>query len=452
MKDEEMSAKLEKLIREKYEKKEFDFKDSYWKQYEAQKSAQKRRVIFRWIIPMLAIGIVSFAVYYYLLPSPQVQQDEQALNTTGGAGEDTENIYNTGMATMDQPRLLAFAGDSQKGNELPSIEEKPVVNNKPAHKIEAGPVIDNKTPHPIKPAQTDMPAPEIKVGSGETSIQLQHNFVARKKKKDIEPLPLPETKAAPVEVAEPAHVDLENPEEIIHNGNMTSIEARPLQLFKLPPFPGDTFWKKTESHPALPVKSPGYITVDAGANYFVAGKGAPGNIGMGAGIRYMYPLGTRFSIGSGIMFTMMRYKLPTLSTVSHRYGFGYTTEEQKMQTVSLDYIEIPIELAICFNTRHYISAGMSYNYLLSAGTSITTELQGEVLKMEKAKVFGRPTYINAYDFVFNAGYRYYINNNFSVFAGMHYGLTDISNNALFKNTDVNRNMGIKLMLSYKLSK
>lgn len=489
MKKEELTE-LEKLMQAKLEQKEFEYKDAYWQQFNEQRNGGKRTRMIYWFISLLALlgsTVAAFTYYHAVVGTSGAAQQQEAKQATAVLPDpvvmhnpqltDVNKKPDNNVKTKEQPERndIAQHAKTEPENDLnlqvkeemagTQIGTKTTQKESEPGKTETGTLIsqqsrdmhpDNKIVKKGQPSAASGKQKEItpdegkEVGNADNAQPQATSAIAAGKV--LVPLVNNNDGSRISQTNDQANLAYEN--QINHGfQEMMFIEPKTPNVVKPAVNGCDTCMKKVKDFLAYKKSgSAGYFTIHAGVNYFMSDKQGLSNLGYSAGIHYLYPLGSNLYIGTGLLFSRVRYELPFIQTNIQRYSFGLTRELTRYQTNGLDYVEIPLELGICFNKRHYITAGMAYNQLISAQTYITRSLSGEQNKTSRELEQGKPSYINNNDIVINAGYRYYFNNSISVTAAIHWGLNDITSNTVYQNTEVNNNRGFKLMLGYKLSK
>ncbi len=510
MKNEELTE-LEKIMRAKLEQKEFEFKDSYWQELNKQRGGGKRTRLIYWFISLLALLGTSVVAFSYLgihmgisdttqesisyqekiaKPQPEFSGNVKVKDAT------TENEDQaTQTQTVDSDKEASIAGNNKQtdqGNQKHASQ-----SGIPDQSDKSGPLTERAKQESFKVSRAkttgikkEQPVynNSIPVSQTGSSNQPDKKFLITDEKKpesadagstaEINDRQDEQNGNTPPSKADPANQPGLNKLLITKNNQIPEESVLPVEVGtsenrKLPfgflqvylidakapniPKPSvnecDTCMKKIKDFITYKQeKQPGYFTVVAGANYFTSDKQSLSNLGFTTGINYLYPLRSNIYVGAGLLFSRVRYELPVIQTTVQRYGFGLTVDRTWYKTTSLDYVEIPLELGVCFNKKHYLTAGMAYNQLISAQTFITKSLSGERNQTSGEDERGKPSYIRSNDFVINAGYRYYFNNAISVAACMHWGLFDITNNAAYRQSEVHNNRGFKIMLGYKLSR
>ncbi|MDP1746733.1 MAG: outer membrane beta-barrel protein, partial [Bacteroidota bacterium] len=148
------------------------------------------------------------------------------------------------------------------------------------------------------------------------------------------------------------------------------------------------------------------------------------------------------------------------------YGFGSTSVDKVINTKTLHYAIVPLLFQYHFNDKNAISIGGSISYLVNSKSKVTintTTIAPMVLDsnqtgpVENQTISTQSTETGYYSNAFNKwdaslaiGYRRRISQKFSLAAIANIGLLDVKDNVFFSREMDERNVGLKIIISYNL--
>lgn len=226
----------------------------------------------------------------------------------------------------------------------------------------------------------------------------------------------------------------------------------------------DSIKVATQEKPASPgldgLSSATFLSVDAGANAQLGWKNNGVTEARGItpvlGLGITHAFNQAWSAASGVYYNGIGYlKGDSKTSSSTTYDFGSKTTITTTKPHFLHYIAIPLTIQYHFNDKNAILAGASLSYLLNAKSNMEENItyvrpvdslatENSSIDNSRAKVF------NAFDAAVGIGYRRKISYRFSIIAIASFGLVDIKPNTFFLQNAVERNSGLKLMLTYNL--
>lgn len=132
------------------------------------------------------------------------------------------------------------------------------------------------------------------------------------------------------------------------------------------------------------------------------------------------------------------------------YGFGATNYSRSVTIYQLQYLELPIAATYQINEKSWLKAGVATSYLFNAkGTYQQTIIS------PFSEVREEPIAQNGYQKVFQPidvalmfGYEHSIWNALNIGFNTQFGIIDNSKNARFKNLTTDRNLQMRVYLSY----
>lgn len=172
-----------------------------------------------------------------------------------------------------------------------------------------------------------------------------------------------------------------------------------------------------------------------------------------AGLEIGYSLTPSLSISSGLGYYQRKMNPLALSVTLNEFRFGLNQYQAKISLDQSTWLEVPIKFNYKIREGHYLSAGASASFLLTAKNSISTDLvfsnenaQLENSISEEYKKY-RGFYNNSYSL--QGSYQVYYK-KIGIGVSYHYGLNDLVKDDIIQVTGVNRNSRFSLTLKYSI--
>jgi hypothetical protein len=203
-----------------------------------------------------------------------------------------------------------------------------------------------------------------------------------------------------------------------------------------------------------------FFLIDAGINGqlgwknndVIEGRGVTPVLGLGI----THAFNQTWSFSTGIHYTGIGYlKGDSKTTTATTYDFGSTTTITTTKPRFLHYASVPLTIQYHFNDKNAILAGGSVSYLLNAKSKVEENTTRVGPSIDSISVPGNTTdyytkTFNMFDAAISVGYRRKISSRFSITGIANFGLLDIKRNSFFLQNTVERNCGLKLILSYTI--
>lgn len=189
-----------------------------------------------------------------------------------------------------------------------------------------------------------------------------------------------------------------------------------------------------------------YKMIEAGINYYNPASDITANLNVHFGLKYCFSIAPRLSIVTGLSYSRQHQDKGkrTYNTIS--YGFGENRKTTGINTIRLDYVEVPLSLFYSVKGRHGLMAGFSCNYLVQSADLI--KKANEMSYKEKSS--GHYAAFNRFDVQLHAGYTYTLNSRILISAAYYGGITDVTKNKAFRSNEFNTNKGLRLTFGYQL--
>ncbi|MES2779109.1 MAG: porin family protein [Bacteroidota bacterium] len=187
-------------------------------------------------------------------------------------------------------------------------------------------------------------------------------------------------------------------------------------------------------------RSKGFLTIEGGVNSYNLSS----TVNFHGGLRYYRFISPKFALSTGLTYSRLQQNLDARVYRSVDYSFGQNSNETKITTVRLDYIELPVAAYYNIKGNHYIQAGATLGYAFQSHDLIETN--GSKENSSNGYLDG----INKVDVQFNIGYTLMIQNRYTLSASYYMGLIDVTKNTSFHSDKTDCNNGVRLTIGYKL--
>ena len=214
-----------------------------------------------------------------------------------------------------------------------------------------------------------------------------------------------------------------------------------------------------------------FVSVDAGTNFELGWKypeaSEAGGFNPILGIGITHFINQKLSLLSGVEYGSIAYlKASQKVFTSTTYGFGSTSVDKVINTKTLHYAIVPLLFQYHFNDKNTISIGGSISYLVNAKSKVTINtttiapmvldsnqtgpVENQIISTQSTETGYYSTAFNKWDASLALGYRRRLSQKISVAAIANFGLLDVKDNTFFLRDQFERNVGLKLIISYNL--
>jgi hypothetical protein len=174
------------------------------------------------------------------------------------------------------------------------------------------------------------------------------------------------------------------------------------------------------------------------------------------GIGYTRTINKKWSVQTGVQATSVGYLTASSHLIKHyNNDFGYNSTDSVISTTRLYYLTIPLQLQFAINSKNQIGVGGTFSYLINGSGKINTYSQSDDKGITDRKEISQTGYVkgfNTMNAIVMLVYTRRFSNRFSGSLVPYYGLTDIKNNSFFSKQKFEREMGVKLILSFNIFK
>ena len=213
-----------------------------------------------------------------------------------------------------------------------------------------------------------------------------------------------------------------------------------------------------EQPPMSRLASANIISIEAGTNFVLGwhyhdtleGRGFNPLFGIG----FTHYFNQTWSLYSAIQYGSISNLNAQKIFSSQTFDFGSNSVTTIVNTKTLYYAVLPIQFQYHFNDKNSIGIGGSVSYLVNSKSKvITNTISSDTLNMpgtQKTVIGYYSGAFNRWDASLCVAYRRRIFGKFSSSASVNYGLLDIKSNSFFSRNQFERNVGLKISLSYDL--
>lgn len=173
-----------------------------------------------------------------------------------------------------------------------------------------------------------------------------------------------------------------------------------------------------------------------------------GNELIGFGIERIMPGG--WTLGANMIYAPTNTVEASRSFESVYYNFGKHLQTTTITSNRLYYLEMPIYAKFSMG-RHQVLGGLAPAYLMQVRSNVSDRIVSPFDEtMQEDEAMGYVNGFNNWDIALTAGYEFQVHQRLSAGARASYGLTDITKNSFYQTDDVDRNVQLRVLLTYQL--
>ncbi len=174
------------------------------------------------------------------------------------------------------------------------------------------------------------------------------------------------------------------------------------------------------------------------------------------GIAYTRMINSKWSLRTGLQATSIGHLTASSHTIKNiNCNFGYNSSDTIVATNWLYYLTVPVQLQYNLNAKNQIGFGGTFSYLINGSGKLTTYSQTDDAGITGKKESSQIGYVKGFNAI-NASillsYTRRFSDRFSAGLVVYYSLTDLKNNSFFNKQKIERDMGLKLILTLDLFK
>ncbi len=170
------------------------------------------------------------------------------------------------------------------------------------------------------------------------------------------------------------------------------------------------------------------------------------------GFTYGYALRPGARIQTGIRYQSRAGLDSDTTFVNRNFGFGLIDTLSRVSPQRLHQVAIPLLIDLRVHNRHYLRAGLQANVLLDASGRLIKSQATEagVTEFSNESRWGYRQGFQPWDVNVSLGYHYYLGRGWRLGLTGLYGLRDQTREEFFGNGQVNRQVELRVQLSYNL--
>jgi hypothetical protein len=438
---------LDKFLRQKFEGREFEFHEAFWEEAETMIAAEQgmaARGRFWWLSRILGgagvlamLGLVSWwmldqdpkpgkqpAAEFYLSPTLPLGADNQE-----GKNEFNLIVPYSLSSQIDEASFRSETNPSNSSSISPISSPSEFSPTSPTHSQASSEVSssDGKQAEPFS-------QPTASQGLDAVASPSQLLKLGRQ-------LPSVSAAGSSKELAEEAlqmasaRIEVDSLSPVY---DALQIEGNaPLSEFRFPVRPKD-------SRHSLGLSLGGTLIRNFRRDGF--------NLGPVVGLTYEYSLSSRLRLSSGLLLRNRAGLNSSLGFVSSTYSFGREDVTVALQPLSLQQLELPLQLSARLAQRHYLSLGGNVAYLLGVRSRISTSASSQLgtTLLSEENAWGYRQLYTDWELSLSLAYRVYLGRGLNLWLEYQHGLTDLSPDVVWNHTQKDRSRQLRLRLSLDL--
>lgn len=442
---------IDDLLKERLQNRSYVFKEAYWEAAEqliiANQQKRRRGWIF-WLFGALLATVVGLPILLWQASDTPASDSAQASVTTEIPFSENPVLSSP---NADEKVMKLIPSNSLSGKNLIEKSDKSISQNK------------KKSPADVKGVKTTSFTQSINAkifsnqgvqptSSFESSLSnVTPEAITRGMNISGPSIDIPLDLTTGLKEAEPVSINTFSEKETIY-GAFAAMENQPFSLSAGMNIPRAPFFT-----PSSRIYRRNSIRIIAGSDLAVGlqnteAQAAPVSTNPVIGIQYGYRLNSSLTVHTGISYRS-RGGLNSDSTYnSVEYRFGLETDATTISPQKLHYAEVPLYLEARFGGRHYLQAGLNSSWLVNSSSIVKKqriEPFGTVDKGEE-QAWGYTQGFRSYDPQLLVGYHFYLTRGIKVGVQGLYGLRDVTENDFFLNNTYDRNLQLRLSLTYHL--
>lgn len=389
---------FDQFLKSKFASQTFEQKPAYWEQASRLIAADRKAAAFRMLmysISAVVLGTIGVVVWLLNQPTSQLPvatTELVAASNNPSASFAAQTVSNTPDVNA---QYAAPSSAIQSASNASKRSADPQSQNGSESGVQPQVIHSKVTPHNQPPKR-------------------RRNLIA-----------MEEESASVSGVSTPSAIELSSRfQTAIHTRNMVA----------------DSFSKKAFYAEYTRRSSKHGFYLEAGLNAYLVDK-----VNFHAGLRYEHPFNEKWLLNAGMVYSQINRNL------SRQYdAIDYTFGQQKnavvITTQALQLLEIPISVAYRIHPSHELFGGVQVGYILQSKDRVTRNGEQSSSQQE----YGYLQALNRLDAQTFAGYRFNVTRSVNLGIAYHYGLTDVSNNNIFKSRIFDRNSGVRLTVGYRI--
>lgn len=402
--------KLDRLLKDKFDAREFEFSEAYWEEAEgliaAAEAVGKKPLGFwwRWLLADTTI-VVTLLAGFFLFSNSQI-------SSTSTSSFITENTSPKATSSQSIPTETSET-EGQQQNETASLN--PIQTDE---KMDNGGILDQATAISL-PKKANSAKAESSLTSTSTADE---ETIFSREKSDVIPLS-----------------NLIAIDSILFDDDSLQLpEASPASRL----IPVSALQSKIRKH---------RLAIVAGlqsSQSFSAAEGQRLSHWPTVGVKYSYAFNSRLSLQSGLMLENRAGLNFNKVFTSTQFGFGRNEETVFLRPQSMHSLAMPLQLGYRFHKKHRLFGGVNASYLLNVRSLLETQSVNAfgTITTSEEKAWGYRQGIQKWDTGLLLGYQFDFSPRMGLMLEAYQGLRDISNDAFWEiiSNDQQRQLRLKL--------
>lgn len=186
--------------------------------------------------------------------------------------------------------------------------------------------------------------------------------------------------------------------------------------------------------------------LEAGATCYNPSAGIWDNINFHMAAKYGFHVGRKTDLTIGVGYSRLHQSKGTRTYNVTSYDLGEQISTNGVNTVRLDYIDLPLSVYYAVHGRHGLTGGVAFSYLVRSADLLKKPDQTRY-NIKANGYFGA---FAPFDVQLNIGYTYMLSPRIMITGSYHQGVIDITKNNVFRSGSYNTNSGARLTIGYQL--
>jgi hypothetical protein len=203
---------------------------------------------------------------------------------------------------------------------------------------------------------------------------------------------------------------------------------------------------KQESHRMSLRKSNEFKLLEAGATFYNPSGEVLDNFNFHVAAKYGFHIGRKTDLTLGVGYSRLHQSKGTRTYNVISYDLGEQISTNGVNTVRLDYIDLPVTVYYALHGRHGLSGGFAFSYLVRSADLLKKPDQTKY-NINTNGYFGA---FAPFDVQLNIGYTYMLRPRIMLSASYNQGVIDITKNNIFRSDSYNTNSGARFTIGYQL--
>lgn len=217
--------------------------------------------------------------------------------------------------------------------------------------------------------------------------------------------------------------------------------------------------ERASKSPAFTFRSPFEVSLIAGLNIAQAYQNngvdqmQDGAAAYFAGLQVRFGLKNNWNLISGLQYSQRGALNAKRTFDTYTYNFGVEHTHTQVTSQTLHVLELPVGVQLQLGTRHLLDGGAYASYLLAANNRVETTVRHQFAPEgvhSTSTSLGYESAFSRWDYGLYGGYAFRFSPVLAAGFRAQYGLQDITANELFHRNHTDRNLQLRIFLTYSL--